>query len=63
MATLLICLGIYVAYTATGIWWFCRQLGNKYRKPKGLEKFLDHVLIVPLLPYASLIGFIFSSKR
>lgn len=47
----------YLIFTGTGIWWFLHRMGDKLGKDKRQwVTALDWFLIVPLMPYAFLIG-------
>lgn len=54
----------YLVFTIVGVYWFLNRMGDKLGSDKRwFIKPLDAILIMPLIPYAALIGFIFSRKK
>lgn len=54
----------YVIFTAIGIWWFLNRIADKHGSDKRwFIKPLDTILIVPLLPYAVLFGWLMYRRK
>jgi hypothetical protein len=58
MTTFLIIFGVYVFWTISGIAFFLKHMGDKYRK----ARWYDDLLMLPVIPICYIIGWLANKK-